>query len=196
MTLRSSSLQLWTNGTTASIKVYRFDADEVRRRFDAARAARIQAGRIVQDNFGMWVNLDADDSAGAGLGAENAPLATYPLEELIGENSAEADGIRTGSDEDITAEPEASSAALHTIAEVMDWARKRIATLSGGGHGSSEAGLPNRDIRLVPGHRAGFRQSLPGGRTSCGQDHRLSGAALAAPSDPRWSTQPVCMESR
>ena len=112
-----------------SIKVYRFDADEVRQRFNAARAARIQAELIVHDDFGMWVNLDDDDSAGAGLGAENTPLATYPLEELIGQNGAEADGIRVGSDEDTAAE--ASSAALHTVAEVMDWARKRIATLSG-----------------------------------------------------------------
>ena len=114
-----------------SIKVYRFDADEVRQRFDAARAHRIQGGLIVQDDFGMWVNLDADDTTGSGLGAENAPLATYPLEELIGQNGAEADGIRAGSDEDTAAGAAASSAALHTVAEVMDWARKRIATLSG-----------------------------------------------------------------
>ena len=119
-----------------SIEVYRFDADEVRQRFNANYAARIQAGHIVQDNFGMWVNLDADDggstaSVGAGLGAENAPIATYPLEELIGETGDATGGVRASRDEDTTAESEASSAALHTISEVMDWARKRIATLSG-----------------------------------------------------------------
>ena len=119
-----------------SIEVYRFDAAEVRQRFDAAYAARIQAEHIVQDNFGMWVNLDADDSGqtasvGAGLGAENAPVATYPLEELIVENDDATGGVRAGRDEDTTAESDSSSASLHTISEVMDWARKRIATLSG-----------------------------------------------------------------
>lgn len=118
----------------SSVEVYRFDAGEVRKRFDESYAARIQAGQTVKDNFGMWVRLDTDDrglprSVGSGLAAEHAPIATYPLEMLIVENGSKmakvSDYGETASDS------EASGGKPHTIAEVMDWARKRIATLSG-----------------------------------------------------------------
>ena len=111
-----------------NVEVYRFDAAEVRKRFDESYAARIQAGQTVKDNFGMWVNLDTDDrglpaSVGAGLAAKHAPIATFPLEDLVAENSVET--------AEVAADGEASGRDPHTIAEVMDWARKRIATLSG-----------------------------------------------------------------
>jgi len=116
------------------VEVYRFDAGEVRKRFDESYAARIQAGQTVKDNFGMWVSLDADDrglpaSVGAGLATEHAPIATYPLAELIAENGPETVG--GPGDGDTAADAEASGREAKTIAEVMDWARKRIATLSG-----------------------------------------------------------------
>ncbi|WP_428102956.1 hypothetical protein [Candidatus Rariloculus sp.] len=115
-----------------NVEVYRFDAKDVRKRFDASYAARIEAGQTVRDDFGMWVNLDEDDRGlpacvGAGLATMFRPIATFPLEKLIAESAAEPaavleDGEGVGSP--ATREP-------RTIADVMDWARERIATLSG-----------------------------------------------------------------
>ena len=116
------------------IEVYWFDAVEVRKRFDESYAARIQAGQTVKDNFGMWVNLDKDDrglpaSVGAGLAVVQSPVATYSIEELVGENGSETTVVSDGGGGE--SEGETSRHEPHTIAEVMDWARKRIATLSG-----------------------------------------------------------------
>ena len=110
------------------IEVYRFDANEVRKRFDAAYKARIQAGRSEPDNFGMWVALDADHrnlpgSVGSGLASEHQPIAVYPLDELIGADRKQA-ADRTEDDD----EPEPGR---DTIAGIMLQARERIATLSG-----------------------------------------------------------------
>ncbi|MDE0098595.1 MAG: hypothetical protein OXM87_03115 [Truepera sp.] len=41
-----------------NVNVYRFDAEEVRKRFDASYAARIDAGQTVRDNFGKWLESD------------------------------------------------------------------------------------------------------------------------------------------
>ena len=115
-----------------NVEVYRFDAEEVRKRFDASYAARIDAGQTVRDSFGMWLSLDEDDrrlpaSVGAGLATVYPLIATFPLEKLIAETAAEPaavpeDGKAVGTP--ATREPQ-------TIADVMDQARKRIATLSG-----------------------------------------------------------------
>ena len=111
-----------------NIEIYRFDAAEVRKRFDASYTARIEAGRSEPDNFGMWVGLDVDDrglpaSVGSGLASEHAPIAIYSLEQLIPGHTDEApessDGVQSG-------EPRPD-----TIAEVMKRARERIAALSG-----------------------------------------------------------------
>ena len=116
-----------------NVEVYRFDATETRERFDASYAARIEAGQTVRDDFGMWVSLDEDDrglpaSVGSGLAVAHPPIAIYPLEELI----AEHQGKTTLPDEvESTGAIGAAAGEPHTIAEVMDWARKRIATLSG-----------------------------------------------------------------
>lgn len=111
-----------------SIEVYRFDAAEVRKRFDASYQARIKAGRSEPDNFGMWVGLDVDGrglpaSVGSGLASQHAPIAIYPLDQLIAGNGGEEAGnpenggpVEPGPD---------------TIAEVMKGARERIAMLSG-----------------------------------------------------------------
>ena len=55
-----------------NVEVYVFPAEEVRKRFDAAYAARTQAGQVVRNNFGMWVGLDQDErgipaSVGSGI---------------------------------------------------------------------------------------------------------------------------------
>ena len=68
-------------------------------------------------------------SVGAGLATAYPPIATFRLEELIAEINAEPaatseDGDAAGADVAAVLEP-------HTIGEVLDWARKHIATLSG-----------------------------------------------------------------
>ena len=108
------------------IEVYRFDANEVRERFDAAYKERIEAGRSEPDNFGMWVKLDADTrglpgSVGSGLASKHEPIAVYPLDQLIGEDKVSE---RAEGGEDPEPVPD-------TIAEIMLRARERIALLSG-----------------------------------------------------------------
>lgn len=115
-----------------TVEVYRFDAEEVRERFDASYAARIEAGRTVRDEFGMWVNLDEGsrgrpDSVGAGLATVYPPIATFPLENLMSEPAAESAAVT----DDGEAVGISTTRELETIAAVMDWTRKRIATLSG-----------------------------------------------------------------
>ena len=115
-----------------NVEVYRFDAEVVRKRFDASYAARIDAEQTVRDDFGMWLNLDADDrglpaSVGAGLATVYPPIATFPLEGLIAETAAEPAVVP----EDGEAVGTAATREPHTIADVIDWARKRIATLAG-----------------------------------------------------------------
>ena len=115
-----------------NVEVYRFDAEEVRKRFDASYTARIDAGHTVRDNFGMWLNLDEDDrglpaSVGAGLATVYPPVATFPLEKLIAEAAAEPAAVS----EDGEAVGTPTTREPQTIADVMDCARKRIATLSG-----------------------------------------------------------------
>ncbi len=43
-----------------NVEVYLFPANEVQKRFDASYAARKKAGRVMTDNFGMWLGLDED----------------------------------------------------------------------------------------------------------------------------------------
>ena len=116
-----------------NVEVYRFDAEVVRKRFDAAYAARTDAGQKVRDDFGMWLNLDVDDrglpaSVGAGLATEYPPIATFPLEGLIAETAAAEPAVVP---EDGEAVGTAATREPQTIADVIDWARKRIATLAG-----------------------------------------------------------------
>jgi len=115
-----------------NVEVHKFDAAEVRRRFDASYAARIAAGQTVRDDFGMWLNLDEDDrglpaSVGAGLATVYPPITTFPLEELTAEIPAQPAAVPE--DRDTAGTP--ATREPQTIADVMDWARKRIATLSG-----------------------------------------------------------------
>ena len=102
------------------VEVYKFEADEVRRRFNASYAARIEAGQVVRDGFGMWLGLDEDDrglpaSVGAGLATAFPPIAIFPLDDS------------TANAEDEPPIPERSN----SVGEVLKCARSQIATLSG-----------------------------------------------------------------
>ena len=116
-----------------AVEVFRFDAGEVRRRFDAAYAARIEAGHVIKDGFGMWVNLDKDErdaasSVGSGLAEAYPAVARFAFDALVGESAegvVSAAGLRS----------EGGAAGMQgeagSIAEVMEAARRRIAALSG-----------------------------------------------------------------
>ena len=56
-------------------------------------------------------------------------VATYSIEELVGGNGLETTVVSDGGD--AVSKSETYGHEPHTIAEVMDWARKRIAALSG-----------------------------------------------------------------
>ncbi len=111
-------------------EVYMFPADEVRKRFDAAYAARIEQGRSVRDNFGMWVGLDLDTrtnvvSVGSGIAEQYKALATYPIKDLL------VDKAEPSADDAALIDEAAESEQFTTIAEVMAWARERVADLAG-----------------------------------------------------------------
>jgi hypothetical protein len=112
------------------VEVHLFRADEVRRRFDDAYAARVRVKLVVRDDFGMWINLDRDDretasAVGSGIVTEQKPIAKYSLDSLLDETRSEQPGAESATDEG-SQEPK-----LSTIAEVMAWARSRVADLAG-----------------------------------------------------------------
>jgi hypothetical protein len=118
------------------IEVYLFPGPEVRTRFKAAQMARVAAGNAVPDGFGMWVNLDIGHKGtahdvGSGLAKAYKPMTTYAIADLraeLGLNNAATDGSRKVE----TAQP-ATPVQSQTIAEVMSWARTRIAQIAGVG---------------------------------------------------------------
>jgi len=114
-----------------NVEVYIFPADDVRARCDAAYAARTQAGQVVRDNFGMWVSLDRDDrgiaaSTGSGIVDKYEPVVVYPINDLL------SAGATSGADQgDAVLGDEMAENGLTTIAEVMAWARQRVADIAG-----------------------------------------------------------------
>tara|TARA_R110000787_G_scaffold286435_1_gene404953 strand:- start:649 stop:1338 length:690 start_codon:yes stop_codon:yes gene_type:complete len=118
-----------------AVNVYLFPAEEVRKRFDASYAARINAGHNVKNDWGMWVMLDkGDDSVtsqvGHSLAVDYPAIATFTLDELEAgiEAAPEAETIVESSADDEETEP---AIALNTVAEVLAFAQERIAVLTG-----------------------------------------------------------------
>jgi hypothetical protein len=114
-----------------NIQVYIFPAEEVRQRFDAAYKARSDEGHKNKNNFGMWVSLDTDNrgiaaSVGSGLADKYKPIATYSIEALAVDMP---EGDATDSVAEVDAEEQETRPA--TIAEVMAWARTKVAELAG-----------------------------------------------------------------
>lgn len=123
-----------------NVHVHLFPAEEVRKRFDASYAARIENGHTVRDNYGMWVMLDKGDEevisqVGHGLAVDFPRIAHFTIDELQG--SADPD-VRKMADEAPAVEEEAGvrevqveGPQLRTVADVLSFARERIATLTG-----------------------------------------------------------------
>lgn len=121
-----------------NVDVYLFPADEVRKRFDASYAARIEAGHIVRDNYGMWVPIDkADDQVpgkvGHSLAVDYPAIARFTIDVLEAGAGVEPETKQTAAE----AAPEPEEVALadaptpNTVAEVLAFARAKIATLTG-----------------------------------------------------------------
>lgn len=119
-----------------NLDVYLFPADEVRRRFDASYAARIAEGHAVRDDYGMWVLLDKGDDqvisqVGHSLAVDYPAIAHFTIDELEGEV---LDRPR-GQEEEAPIDPMDTESPVHdrlnTIADVLAFAREKIATLSG-----------------------------------------------------------------
>jgi hypothetical protein len=116
-----------------NVEVYIFPAAEVRKRFNEAYAARAKAGHTNRDNFGMWVGLDVDrrsgaSSVGSGIVTKFKRLAVYPIKDLIAEAAIQP----AANDADVAGgETDGLEPQPRTIAEVMAWARERVATIAG-----------------------------------------------------------------
>jgi hypothetical protein len=79
-----------------NVEVYLLPASEVRTRFDAAYAARADAGQILKNNFGMWVRLDQDTrelpaSVGSGIIDTHKTVAVFPISELLAADGGEVE---------------------------------------------------------------------------------------------------------
>jgi hypothetical protein len=86
-----------------NVEVYIFPANKVRSRFDKAYAARIKAGLVQKDGFGMWVCLDHDprgiaSSVGSGIVGKYGKIASYPIASLLQAAPTAADDV-TDADE-------------------------------------------------------------------------------------------------
>jgi hypothetical protein len=119
-----------------NVDVYLFPADEVRKRFDASYAARIKQGHTVRDDYGMWVMLDKGDNevpsqVGHSLALDYPAIARFSIDEL----EAEMGDSTADEDEGAPVEPldvgNPVEGDLLTIADVLAFARKKIADLSG-----------------------------------------------------------------
>jgi hypothetical protein len=116
-----------------NVEVYLFPASEVRKRFDAAYQARSKNGHIQQDNFGMWIALDTDKrgiaaSVGSGINVPYPSTVVYTVDELA---VADTNNGTPAEVEGVDDEPELQQFHPTTIAEVLRWAKERVAEIAG-----------------------------------------------------------------
>lgn len=120
-----------------NVEVYLFPAVEVRKRFDASYAARIANGHTVCDDFGMWVMLDKGDDGfpgevGHSLAIDYPAVARFTIDELEAETApvpkatAEQPPAQRREADEYDAGPK-----LATVAEVLAFARQKVASLTG-----------------------------------------------------------------
>jgi hypothetical protein len=120
-----------------NVEVYLFPGDEVRKRFNASYAARVGAGHTVRNDYGMWVPLDKglDDvpsQVGHSLAVDYPPIARFTLNEL--EAGMERQTKEMVEEASVQVEEVAQShdgAVLATVADVLTFAREKIASLTG-----------------------------------------------------------------
>lgn len=119
-----------------NVDVYLFPADEVRKRFRASYAAKMEREHIVRDNYPMWIMLDAGDdqiihNIGHSLAVDYPAIARFTIDEL--EAGVEPETKRMAAEaapepeEEVVADPP----VLNTVADVLAFAREKIAALTG-----------------------------------------------------------------
>ena len=119
------------------VDVYLFPADEVRKRFDASYAARIENGHVLRDNYGMWVMLDKGEDGvasqvGHSLAVDYPAIAHFTIDELEAGAAPAANAL--AENEPLPVEESGRDEAvpmLKTVADVLGFARDRIAALTG-----------------------------------------------------------------
>lgn len=114
-----------------AVEVYLFEAADVRARFDAAYSARVAAGQVVTDNFGMWLGLDRDmrDSpaaVGTGIVEAYKQLARFRIADLIKASPAPA-AAGLAFDAGKRSAPGRGAVDAQSVGEIIAWARERIA---------------------------------------------------------------------
>lgn len=119
-----------------NIDVYLFPADEVRKRFDASYAARIENGHTVRENFGMWVMIDKGDDTiisqvGHSLAVDYPAIAHFSIDELEVGVEPETKQMAAEAAPEHEEEIAADTLALSTVADVLTFAREKIAVLTG-----------------------------------------------------------------
>lgn len=119
-------------------EVFIFPADDVRKRFNEAHAARIKAGRTMTPNFGMWVALDLRETGGvndiaSGIAENYQPISVIPLDNELPEPPERASSVlqTSGSARQNAGRPNVQQALLN--------ARREIAAITG---------VPLEQIRL------------------------------------------------
>lgn len=118
-----------------NVDVYLFPADEVRKRFDASYAARADDGQVLRDGYGMWVMLDKGDDqvpskVGHGLAVDYPAIDRFTIDELESELGSASNTEVSEPEAEVLAREEAPT-PLATVAEVLSFARQRIAELTG-----------------------------------------------------------------
>lgn len=119
-----------------NIDVYLFPGDEVRKRFDVSYAARIENGHTVRDDFGMWVMIDKGDDkivsqVGHSLAVDYPAIAHFSIDELEVGVEPETKNVTVEPASDPEDEVAADSLVLNTVADVLTFAREKIAILTG-----------------------------------------------------------------
>lgn len=119
-----------------NVDVYLFPGEEVRKRFDASYAARIQNGHTVRDDFGMWVMIDEGDDAiisqvGHSLAVEYPAIAHFSIDELEAGLAPESTQMAAEAAPELKEEVALDTFALSTVADVLTFAREKIAVLTG-----------------------------------------------------------------
>jgi hypothetical protein len=120
-----------------NVEVFIFPANDVRKRFNDCYAARVKASQTIKDNFGMWIALDpkthvTPTAVGSGIISKYKRIAVYAIDKLVAESAI--DLAAPDEDADVSEAPVSVGVAAPrhmTIADVMAWARERVAEIAG-----------------------------------------------------------------
>lgn len=119
-----------------NVDVYLFPADEVRKRFDASYAAKMEREHIVRDNYPMWIMLDAGDdqiihNIGHSLAVDYPAIALFSIDELEAGVGPETKQMVAEAAPQPEEEVAPDAPVLNTVADILAYAREKISVLTG-----------------------------------------------------------------